>query len=190
MNIIKPIRATHTCRQQLQAPPETVFPLLCPVREAEWAEGWLPEFVISSSGFAERDCVFVTADESEKTIWYVTRHEAENLFVEMLKILPGVTACRLEIQLSPAGTGCAADITYSHTSLGPAGDEFVAKFTAEYYQKFMQEWERLLNDFLVNRLPPNESAPSNTAGGNVARPSISQMMPPPFHLQVTNEIQQ
>jgi len=66
----------------------------------------------------------------------------------MLKILPGVTACRLEIQLSENGDGCFADITYSHTSIGSAGDEFVAKFTADYYQRFMQAWEKELNHFL------------------------------------------
>jgi len=66
----------------------------------------------------------------------------------MLKILPGVTACRLEIQLSENGDECFADITYSHTSIGCAGDEFVATFTADYYQRFMQVWERELNHFL------------------------------------------
>ncbi len=60
----------------------------------------------------------------------------------MLKILPGVTACPLEIQLYENGDECFADITYSHTSIGSAGDEFVAKFTAEYYQRFMRAWEK------------------------------------------------
>jgi len=148
MHITKPIRATHTYRQELHAPPAKVFPLLCPVRETEWADGWLPEFVISSSGVAERDCVFITPDNSGKAIWYITLHEPENWFVEMLKILPGVTACRLAIQLSENGQECFADVTYSHTSIGPAGDEFIARFTADYYQKFMQAWEKELNHFL------------------------------------------
>jgi hypothetical protein len=125
-----------------------VFPLLCPVREIECADGWLPDLVISSSGIAERDCVFITPDKPRKAIWYVTRHEPENWFVEMLKIVPGVTACRLEIQLTPNGDGCFADVTYSHINIGPAGDEFVAKFTADSYQKFMQAWETELNHFL------------------------------------------
>lgn len=148
MNITKPNRATHSYRQRLHAPPAAVFPLLCPVREAEWAEGWMPERVISSSGVAEPDCVFITADESATAIWYITRHEPERWFVEMVKIVPGLTACRLQIQLSPNGEECFADITYSHTSIGPAGEKFVAGFTADYYQKFMQVWEQLLNDFL------------------------------------------
>ena len=148
MRITKPNRATHTYRLTLRAAPDKVFPLLCPVRETEWADGWLPDLVISSSGVAERDCVFITPDKLGKTIWYVTRHEPERWFVEMLKILPGVTACRLEIQLSENGDGCFADVTYSHSSIGSAGDEFVAKFTADYYQRFMQAWEKELNHFL------------------------------------------
>jgi hypothetical protein len=148
MRIEKPNRATHTYRQILCAPCATVFPLLCPVREAEWAEGWMPELVISSSGVAERDCVFITTNEQNKAVWYITRHEPETWFVEMLKTVPELTACRLQIQLSPNGEGCFADVTYSHTSVGPAGDAFVAGFTAEYYRKFMEEWENLLNRFL------------------------------------------
>jgi hypothetical protein len=93
--------------------------------------------------------VFITPDKPGPTFWYITRHEPEKWFVEMLKILPGVTACRLNIQLSEDGAGCIAAITYTHTSLGPAGDEFVAKFTAEYYEKFMQAWEKVLNHFLT-----------------------------------------
>jgi hypothetical protein len=154
MNITKPIRATHTYRQRLSAVPAKVFPLLCPVREAEWASGWLPDLVVSSSGVAERDCTFITSDEHGQAIWYITSHEPERWFVEMLKILPGVTACRLEIQLAENGDGSFADVTYSHTSIGPAGDEFVAKFTADYYRKFMEVWENALNHFLKtgNRL--------------------------------------
>lgn len=148
MRIIKPYRATHTYRQRLCAPPERVFPLLCPVREIEWADGWLPDLVITASGIVERDCVFITPDKPNKAIWYVTRHEPENWFVEMLKIVPRGTACRLQIQLTRNGDGCFADITYSHTSIGDAGDEFVAGFTADFYQKFMQTWEKELNHFL------------------------------------------
>ena len=78
---------------------------------------------------AERDCVFITPGKPGKAIWYVTCHEPARWFVGMLKILPGVTACRLEIQLSEDGAGCFADVTYSHTSMGSASDEFVATFT-------------------------------------------------------------
>lgn len=150
MNIVKPTRATRTYTQRLRAAPQAVFPLLCPVREADWIKGWEPGLVVSESGVAERDCVFTTPAQPADAIWYVTRHEPGAGFVEMLKITPGVTACRLTIQLRPAAGGCEADVTYSHTSLGPAGDAFVAGFTEDYYHGFMRDWESRLNHYLEN----------------------------------------
>jgi hypothetical protein len=148
MRVLTPNRVSHTYTQRLAGEPSAVFPLLCPVREADWVPGWDPMFVLTQSGAAEPDCVFVTPATGSPAIWYVTRHEPANGFVEMLKITPGVTACRLNIQLSPADGGCDAVITYTHTSLGPEGDNFVESFTEEYYRGFMTEWEDRMNAFL------------------------------------------
>jgi hypothetical protein len=116
MNIQAPNRIVHTYVQHLVAEPERVFPLLCPVREADWIEGWDPLLVVSKTGVAEADCVFVTAAEPADAIWYVTRHESDAGLVEMLKITPGITACRLRIQLQATTGGCDATVTYMHTS--------------------------------------------------------------------------
>ena len=148
MKILKPNRATHTYTQKLIAGPDRVFPLLCPVREADWIHDWDPIAVWSDSGVAETDCVFVMPGTPRPAIWYVTRHEPDRGFVEMLKIVPEVTACRLTIQLAATTSGCDAVVTYSHTSLGPPGDVFVANFTAAFYERFMKEWETQMNHYL------------------------------------------
>ncbi|HRQ63354.1 MAG TPA: hypothetical protein PKZ76_00570 [Xanthomonadaceae bacterium] len=157
MNIIKPNRATHTYTQRLAGPPEAVFPLLCPVREADWIDGWDPSLVVSSSGVAEPDCVFVTASTPHDAVWYITQHDPASGFVEMLKITPEVTACRLTIQLRAMPDGSEADITYCHTSLGPAGDAFVESFTEDHYRAFMQGWELRMNHFLSRGSPLRET---------------------------------
>ncbi len=149
MNISKPHRVSHAYTQKLVGEPARVFPLLCPVREADWIDGWDPVSVISNSGVAELDCVFVTAATPQNAIWYITQHEP-NRFVEMLKITPEVTACKLTIEVKAVPNGSEATITYLHTSLGPKGDEFVAAFTKEYYAKFMEDWERRMNHFLMH----------------------------------------
>jgi hypothetical protein len=149
MKIVQPTRVTRSYTQRLQATPERVFPLLCPVREADWITGWDPRRVISASGVAETDCVFVTPGEPD-AIWYVTQHDAQAGFVEMLKITPEVTACRLTIRVRAAADSAEADVTYCHTSLGPAGDAFVASFTEEHYREFMQDWEARMNHYLVH----------------------------------------
>ena len=148
MKIAKPNRATRTFTQRLVAAPEFVFPLLCPVREADWMEGWNPTLVISSSRLAEPDCVFTTKSDGTEAVWSVTRHESAAGFVEMIKITPGLTACRLSIQLRPAPGGSEADVTYSHTSLGPRGDAFLAAFDEASYRKSMEDWEARLNHYL------------------------------------------
>lgn len=149
MKIVKPIRAVHSYTQHLVAQPDAVFPLLCPVREADWIEGWEPRQVVSESGVAERDCVFVTPAQPADAVWYITRHEPESGFIEMVRITPNVTASRLSIQLRAVEGGSEADITYAHTSLGPEGDTFVASFTADFYRRFMQDWESRINHFLL-----------------------------------------
>lgn len=150
MIVAKPNRASRTYRQRLVALPAKVFPLLCPVREAEWIEDWDPPAVFSESGVAEPDCVFLTDADPGHAIWFITRHEPQNGFMEMIKITPAVTACKLTIQLRETADGSEADITYSHTSLGPAGDVLVASFTEEHYRQFMHEWETRMNHYLTH----------------------------------------
>ena len=148
MDVNKPNKVTRTYTQKLLAEPSRVFPLLCPVREAEWLERWKPIIVRSQSGFAEVGCVITTPASPHNAIWYVTRHEPKDFFVEMIKISPAVTACELSIQLSGTPDGCEAIVTYTHLSLGLEGDLFVADFTEEFYRAFMQDWEKRLNFFL------------------------------------------
>jgi len=148
MTINPPNRIARSYIQHLIAPPSEVFPLLCPVREGGWIEGWAPRQVLSESGLAEPDCVFTTADGDSEAVWVITRHDPGVCAVEMVRVTPGVTVCRLTIEVAPHGDGSAATVTYRHTSLGPAGDEIVNSFTEEYYRGFMEEWERRLNHYL------------------------------------------
>ncbi len=53
MKISRPNRITRSYTQSLVAPPEKVMPLLCPVMEAEWIDGWDPVLVLSDSGVVE-----------------------------------------------------------------------------------------------------------------------------------------
>lgn len=140
-------RVLRTYKQTLIGEPAKVFPLLCPVREADWIDGWDPILVLSRSGVAEADCVFVTSAQPQNAIWYITRHEPDR-FAEMIKLTPGVTACKLQIEVRASGSGSQATITYMHTSLGPEGDAFIESFTEAFYDKFMRDWEARMNHYL------------------------------------------
>lgn len=159
MEITRPNRIRHTYTQTIVAPPERVFPLLCPVRETEWTLGWNPKLIVSDSGVAEAECVFVMPGQdkdAEDTVWTITRHQPESFELEMRTVTPGRTAGKIEIALSAAGGDRThAKIAYAHTSLGPEGDAFLEGFTKEWFQSFMKAWEEELNYFLStgNKLP-------------------------------------
>ena len=149
MKIVPPKRVSRTYVQRLVAPPEAVFPLLCPVREADWIPGWDPLLVVSRSGVAEEDCVFITRSEADDTIWYVTDYQPKAGFIAFVRTTPGLTACRLLIQLAATPEGSTATITYAHTSLGERGDAFVEAFAEAKFLGEMQSWEKRINHYLA-----------------------------------------
>lgn len=153
MIVRAPVRVTHGYTQTIVAPPSEVLPLLCPVREVDWVPGWAPEFVLTGSGVAERDCIFTTPDSAAgptaEAIWTVLSQDVTAGTVEMLKVTPDFLVVRLSIALRPGPDGGSrADVTYQYTALSPAGEAYVATLTAEAYAEFMREWERALNAYL------------------------------------------
>lgn len=149
MKVSRPVRVKRSYTQTLVAPPAKVFPLLCPVREAEWVDGWDPRLVISEGGYIESDCVFVMPDRPNDSIWVATEWDPEEYSVRFLKVTPGLSVGKIEIRLRRAeGDRTYADISYAYTALTEAGEQFVGSFTQEHYEGFMKEWESELNHFL------------------------------------------
>jgi hypothetical protein len=150
MKITHPVRVSHAYTQHLEAPAEKVFPLLCPVREAEWIDGWDPSVVYTSSGVAEEDCVFITGSGAEEAIWTVIAYAPAQGHIEFIKTMPGHTIARVRIHVLPVDArSCTALVEYQYTSLGPAGEQFVSSFKPDHYLDFMRAWEDRLNHYLM-----------------------------------------
>lgn len=149
MKVTKPHRVTRSFTQTLAGPPEEVFPLLCPVRECDWVNGWNPDLVVSESGYAELDCVFVTPGTPEDAVWVVTRHDPEHWHLELLKLIPGVVVGKIVIRLERIAEGTSADISYTYTALSPHGEAAIDGFTQDHFDRFMKTWEEELNHFLL-----------------------------------------
>jgi hypothetical protein len=143
-------RLTRSYRQTIDAPPDTVFPLLCPVREAEWLDGWTCEMTHSATGLAEPDAVFTTPAAGEAdTVWVVSRHDRAAGLVEFVRFTPGSRTCHLTIAVSPdEGGRSSVDVTYVQTALTPHGDAFLAAWTEAAFLDAMAFWERSMNHFL------------------------------------------
>lgn len=142
------LRSVKTATQRLAAPPERVFPLLCPRREYEWIESWQCRIVHSVSGFAELDCVFVTDFPGEgEDVWVVSvyRPDAEIEFVRVNRL----RTIRYRIALTDGGDGTTlAHWTQTLTGLCEEGNCAVANLTDDVYCQRIALIEKRLNHFL------------------------------------------
>src|SRR5271170_7576269 len=94
-------RVTHEYTQNNVAPPEKVFPLLCPVREADWVPGWEYRLIYSKSGVAEDGCVFITPNEDgTETTWVVTDYDPASFRIAFAWVNPRLVAAQIRISLS------------------------------------------------------------------------------------------
>ncbi len=59
-----------------------------------------------------------------------------------------VTRTYVQHLVAEPARGTDAAITYSRTSLGPRGDDFVVAFTEEHYREMMRNWETHINHYL------------------------------------------
>ncbi len=149
MNVLPPVRVRREYTQSLVAAPDSVFPMLCPVREVEWVTDWDPYAVHSVTGVAEPDCVFVTRDNGVESTWVMTAHDPENHRVELIKLTPGVTVAKLEFRVEADGEAASKmHVAYAQTALSQEGRKAVAAFDEEHWTEFMTRMERELNHYL------------------------------------------
>jgi hypothetical protein len=143
-------RITRTYTQHIDAPPGDVFPLICPVREAEWLDGWTYEWIHSVSGFAELGCVFRTQPLAEpETIWIITQHDPAAGLIEFVRVTAGFVATRLEVRVEPADGASLVHITYDFSPTSEAGVRLVnERQSPEAFRASMEWWERSMNHFI------------------------------------------
>lgn len=143
-------RITRTYVQKIEAAPDKIFPLLCPVRESEWLEGWQCQIIYSRSGLAEKDCIFKTSRDGEaETVWTMTEYDRDK-FIEFLMVTPGSRVGRLEIEIIQTSADTSdVHISYTFTALAEAGNLFIDAYTEDLFNQRMQWWERSMNHFLA-----------------------------------------
>ena len=143
-------RASLSYRQTIEAPATAVFPLICPVREAEWLEGWACTLLHSKSGFAEEGCVFTSQHEGERdTVWLITKHDEVEKVVEFARLTPGSRIAKLRVAIEDAAAGTSQiDITYDFTGLSEEGNRFIEEFAGEKFEQAMKFWEDSMNYYL------------------------------------------
>lgn len=140
--------------QRIAAAPDVVFPLLCPIREGEWAEGWAEacELIWSQSGLAEVGCVFRTTGHGDpETIWVIDEHDPRRGIIGFVRVTEGLVATTLRIRVSPTGSAASSvAIRYVVTPVSAEGAMWAAAgFSEAAFHRSMVWWERSMNHFIV-----------------------------------------
>jgi hypothetical protein len=133
----------------IDSAPDAIFPLLCPVREGEWVDGWIGRSVFSSSGYAEENGVFATEQSGEDdTIWFVTKRDSAMHEIEFVTFVPRVQVFRLFVRVIPVSASRSnISVRYVRTGISEAGNEFIRN-SAAHFDTMMTDWERTLNHYI------------------------------------------
>ena len=143
-------RVSRNYIQTIKAAPAEVHALICPVKEAQWLDGWDCDLIFSKSGFAEPGCVFISHSAAEKdTIWLITKRDDQNFETEFARVTPESRIACLKVRIEDGGRYTSRmHITYIFTALSEEGNQFIDNFTEENFVKDMQLWEASLNHYL------------------------------------------
>lgn len=152
------LRRVHRVDLVLAGRPERVFPLLCPVLEYDWIDGWSAVMVYSQSGVAERGCVFRTRSEVGDETWTVSRYEPSRA-IEFVRVVAGVRVLTMDFDLAPGEAETTkARVTYTYTALGPDGTAAIEQVTPQRQEALARRLETMLNHYLRTgaRLPAHQ----------------------------------
>lgn len=145
------LRRSYRYVQKLSAPPDRVFPLLCPTREYEWIGPWSCDLIYSDSGFAELGCIFRTDFKTDpgSEVWVVSLYE-KNKAIGFTRtsgdyvILHTITL----IDGGEEGTDAVVDLIY--TALTEKGEDYMQSITVEAFEEEQGTLERMLNHYLMH----------------------------------------
>ena len=134
----------------VQAKADDVFSLLCPVREAEWLDGWDYTLIYSESGYAEKGCVFISRCPGEAdTIWMITHRDPTSRTITFSRVTPASRVADVHIQVQGlAQEKSGVTVSYEITALTEQGNHYIDALTVEKFRKSMAFWEKSLNHYM------------------------------------------
>lgn len=97
-------------QETIASSPESIFPLLCPIEEYKWIDGWDCELVYSESGVVEDNCIFREEisprlfGTSAPATWITTLDDPDH-FRRHFVILNDELVRKAEVSIEDSGNG-------------------------------------------------------------------------------------
>ncbi len=130
---------------------EDVFPLFGPIREKDWAEGWDPEILYSTTNLVERHMIFRTKpsnDVEDYFIWVITTFKPDQHKIEYT-VSTKNRIWFINVSCTAIQSKTRAEISYTFTSLNEMGWQLSKEALQKMYANDLKDWEEALNFYLA-----------------------------------------
>ena len=146
-------RISKTSTINLNAPLEKSFPLFGPVREKEWAPGWNPEILYSTTNLVEEHMVFKTPAHhghgEPGFVWTVSKYLPDQALIEYMVFTPErLWWITIQCYEDTPNQTTEAEITYTYTGLTDMGNAINERALQMMYAHDLKDWEELINHYL------------------------------------------
>ena len=145
-------RVSQSTTLNIEGRIEDVFPLFGPVREKDWAYGWDPEILYSTSALIEEGMIFRTRahDVSDRDyLWAVTRFDAANY-----AIVYTVTASEriwfISVQCYDKAMATEVEVRYIYTAFTSEASARNREALKKMFADDLRDWETAINYYLKN----------------------------------------
>jgi len=124
MNKLRTKRIICTHEEEIKAPLDKIFPLLCPVEELKWIDNWQYQLVYTDSGVNENNCIFredmsgaVLFDSPVTIMWITTLHDPDSR-IQFVLICGEMAVIKFDIELRDQGNGISSiQFKFTYTPL-------------------------------------------------------------------------
>ena len=141
-------RISQTSTFRVEAPLEKAFPLFGPILEKEWAWGWDPKVVYSSSALIEEKMIFRTKGREGDYTWIVSRYEPQQYLVEYT-VYTQERVWFITVLCSGEGQATEVSVTYTYTGLTETGNALNRQALDEMFKHDLKDWEEAIAWYLV-----------------------------------------
>ena len=139
---IKPFQSKRTVShhvEKIKASPEQIFPLLCPIQEYKWIDGWQCEMVYSDGGAIENNCIFkeektspILFDLSVPTYWVVSLYMPEEYRIQFILLMGTMATAKIDVEVQDlGGTVSSVTWTFTITSLNDEANKIIGAATEQ-----------------------------------------------------------
>jgi hypothetical protein len=140
-------RISKTSTIELNSTIENIFPLFGPIKEKEWADGWDPKIIFSTTSLVDEHMIFTTKASNlseEKFTWVVTKFFPEQHLIEYAVSTPN-RIWFIHVMCKARSEKTLATIQYTFTGLTSEGNEYNRKALEKMYAHDLKDWQDAIN---------------------------------------------